>query len=119
METWKQEEFFLVLQQDVILHYFDNDFFIYGRLEKQTTVKIYHVCQNECDLKLYHALRKLKVTYSPFQLECSCVNFFSYQCVRRRFVNISYFCTNMHNISISHNCEILIIYQKPNSFLLV
>ena len=25
----------------------------------------------------------------------------------------------MHNISISHSCEILIIYQKPNSFLLV
>ena len=83
METWKQEEFFLVLQQDVILHYFDNDFFIYGRLEKQTTVKIYHVCQNKCDLKLYHALQNLKVTYSPFQLEYSCVNLFIPMCAKK------------------------------------
>ena len=74
---------FLVLQQDIILHYFDIDFFINGRLEKQTTVKIYHVCQNECDLKLYHALRKLKATYSPFQLECSCVNFIIPMCAKK------------------------------------
>ena len=58
---------FLVLQQDIILHYFDIDFFINGRLEKQTTVKIYHACKNKCDLKLHHALQKLKITYSPFQ----------------------------------------------------
>ena len=63
--------------------FFDIDFFIYGRLEKQTTVKIYHVCQNECDLKLYHVLEKLRVTYSSFQLECSCVNLFIPMCAKK------------------------------------
>ena len=74
---------FLSLATVCNITFFDIDFFIYGRLEKQTTVKIYHVCQNECNLKLYHALRKLKVTYSPFQLECSCVNFIIPMCAKK------------------------------------
>ena len=76
MGTRKQEEFLLVLQQYVILNHFDIEVFIYGRLVKQDDSKIYHFCQSECNLNLYHALQNLKVPYSLFQLEYSCINLF-------------------------------------------